>query len=113
MYVILNVINNLKVLTAPFLPFSAQKLHELLGYEGDLSLERWASVTLPAGRVIDPSPTPLFDKLDDANIAEENQRLGQPWQDPEGKISEDKRQESIVIFENRIRTRDELGEDWR
>jgi methionyl-tRNA synthetase len=113
MYVILNVINNLKVLTAPFLPFSAQKLHELLGYEGDLSLERWASVTLPAGRAIDPSPTPLFDKLDDANIAEENERLGQPWQDPEGKISEEKRQDSIVIFENRIRTRDELGEDWR
>ncbi len=35
-YAILRVIDNLKILLAPFLPFSAQKLHEYLGYDGQL-----------------------------------------------------------------------------
>jgi methionyl-tRNA synthetase len=112
LYVVLSVINNLKVLTAPFLPFSAQQLHKFLGYEGDLSKERWASVALPPGQKLSASPTPLFEKLDEANIEVENERLGRPWQDPEGKITEDRPQEQVVIFENQIRTRRELGEDW-
>ena len=32
----LRVIDSLKLLFAPFLPFSSQKLHETLGYEGNL-----------------------------------------------------------------------------
>ena len=72
-----------------------------------------ASATLPAGQSIDSAPTPLFDKLDEANVEVENEILGRPWQDPEGQISEEKRQESIVIFENQIRTREELGEHWQ
>lgn len=35
-YVILRVIDNLKVLFSPFLPFTCQKLHEYLGYSGNL-----------------------------------------------------------------------------
>lgn len=112
LYVVLSVINNLKILTAPFLPFSAQKLHEMLGYTGDVSKEKWAAVSLPAGQQLDKAPTPLFEKLDEANIEVENEMLGRPWQDPEGKISEEKAQPSVVIFENQIRTRTELGEDW-
>jgi methionyl-tRNA synthetase len=112
LYVVLSVINNLKVLTAPFLPFSAQQLHEMLGYEGDLSKERWASVKLAPGQRLTKSPTPLFEKLDEANIALENEVLGRPWQDPEGKITEDSSHEQVVIFENQVRTRSELGEDW-
>jgi methionyl-tRNA synthetase len=111
-YVVLSVVNNLKLLTAPFLPFSAQKLHELLGYTGDVSKEKWAAATLPAGQQLDKAPTPLFDKLDEANVEVENEVLGRPWQDPEGKISEEKVQPSVVIFENQIRTRSELGETW-
>ena len=100
------------MLTSPFLPFSAQQLHELLGFQGDLSKESWASVTLPPGQHLNPTPTPLFDKLDEANVEVENERLGQPWQDPEGKITEDRPHEPVVIFENQIKTRHELGEDW-
>ncbi|OQY47043.1 MAG: methionine--tRNA ligase [Anaerolineaceae bacterium 4572_78] len=35
-YVALKVIDSLKILLAPFLPFTCQTLHELLGYEGQL-----------------------------------------------------------------------------
>ena len=35
-YVILRVIDNLNVLFAPFLPFSSQKVHEMLGYDGQI-----------------------------------------------------------------------------
>ncbi len=35
-YVALQVIDNLKILFAPFLPFSAQRLHEYLGYDDQL-----------------------------------------------------------------------------
>ncbi len=35
-YLILRVIDNLKILLAPFVPFSSQKLHHYLGYEGQL-----------------------------------------------------------------------------
>lgn len=35
-YTILRVIDNLNVLLAPFLPFSAQKVHEYLGYDGQV-----------------------------------------------------------------------------
>ena len=35
-FCVLRVIDNLKILLAPFLPFSAQELHEMLGYDGQL-----------------------------------------------------------------------------
>ena len=30
------MIDNLKILLAPFLPFTAERLHEYLGYDGQL-----------------------------------------------------------------------------
>jgi methionyl-tRNA synthetase len=62
-YVMLQVLNSMKALFAPYLPFSSQKLHELLGYSGDVSQCRWEAATLPHGRAL-PAPTPLFRKLD-------------------------------------------------
>ena len=111
LHVTLIVINALKILTAPFIPFSAQQLHEMLGFEGDVHQERWAMPELPAGQTLG-TPTPLFDKLDEANLEEENARLGLPWADPEGPIAQQGPQERVVIFENEIRTRKELNEDW-
>jgi methionyl-tRNA synthetase len=35
-YVILRVVDNLKTILAPILPHTAQRLHEYLGYEGQL-----------------------------------------------------------------------------
>ncbi len=101
-YTILRVIDNLKIVLAPFLPFSAQRLHEMLGYEGRLfgeqriqsyhettrdhetlvydgtnAIGRWEPSELPPGQAFG-SIEPLFVKLDDTIIDEERARLGAP-----------------------------------
>jgi methionyl-tRNA synthetase len=53
----------LKVLFAPYLPFSSQKLHELLGFPGGMDDCAWNAIEVPAGQVL-PVPTPLFAKFD-------------------------------------------------
>jgi methionyl-tRNA synthetase len=98
-YVILRVIDNLKTLVAPVLPHSAQKIHEYLGYEGELfgtqqvvtyeeetrshealtydhsrAVGTWAKSALPAGQAL-REPAPLFRKLDENVIEEEYARL--------------------------------------
>ncbi len=99
-YVILRVIDSLKTLLTPFLPFTCQRLHEYLGYEGtiigriyDQTLEEetrthlairydasglqgtWAPSALPVGQRL-LKPAPLFRKLDESVIEEEYARLG-------------------------------------
>ena len=64
----LQVVSALRVLTAPYLPFSAQQLHDYLGDEGDVHALPWAFRELPAGRAL-PPPQPLFRKLDDEELA--------------------------------------------
>lgn len=98
-YTALRAIDSLKILFAPFLPFSSQKLHEILGYEGRLFGEqkivtyresarshdaliydpagatgRWAPSDLPAGQRLQ-EPGALFRKLDDKIVEEERARL--------------------------------------
>ena len=70
----LQVIAALRVLTAPYLPFAAQKLHQFLGEEGSVHDLPWAFRGVPAGRVL-PKPEPLFRKLEDDELAELLQRL--------------------------------------
>lgn len=101
LYVALRCIDNLKTLFAPFLPFSSQALHELLGHEGHLAgpllLEeveegdgtrhtvltgdyrswcgRWQAGELPVGQAL-AEPRPLFRKLDpETVVAEELARM--------------------------------------
>lgn len=99
-FVALRAIDSLKVLLAPILPFSSERLHRLLGYEqplfGELVItsgpesgghevlryrphtsegtDRWRPSELEPGRPL-PAPTPLFQKLDESIIEEERQRL--------------------------------------
>jgi len=98
-YVILRVIDNLKILLAPFLPFTSQRLHEMLGYAGQLfgrqytqvftERERshmalcydasqasgtWQPSQLPPGQVL-RQPEALFKKLDDDTAEKELARL--------------------------------------
>jgi methionyl-tRNA synthetase len=89
LYVALRVVDSLKTLFTPFLPFSAQVLHELLGYEGWIAgpldlrtveeedgsthqiltgdyaswVGSWAPSELPPGQTL-REPLPLFRKLD-------------------------------------------------
>jgi methionyl-tRNA synthetase len=76
LYVALNVIAQLKTMLYPFLPFSSQKLHEYLGFEGKVEDYGWNWRDLPPGQKL-LEPKPLFTKLDDKLIEEETARLGQ------------------------------------
>lgn len=63
LYECLRMIDSLKVLTYPYLPFSAEKLHGLLGYTDDLVSRGWKP-TVPAPGTKLPEPAPLFTKLE-------------------------------------------------
>ncbi len=72
----LAVINCLKTTLYPFLPFSAQKLHAMLGFDGDVTDGGWAwdPVELKAGQPLQ-KPVPLFAKLDEGLMDAEAKRL--------------------------------------
>ncbi len=74
--VVLSVISTLKTLFYPFLPFSAQKLHELLGFDGEVRDAGWRTVPLAAGARL-PAPEALFIKMDEDEVVQrEMARLG-------------------------------------
>ena len=98
-YTSLQAIDSLKILFAPFLPFSSEKLNGYLGYESPLFGEafietvgdslgehavlkyrglegyKWKPSELTPGWKLN-QPAPLFKKLDEGIIAEERARLG-------------------------------------
>jgi methionyl-tRNA synthetase len=100
-YTALQAIDSLKILFAPFLPFSSEKLHHTLGYEepifGELKIKTfeekerghealvydeskatgtWSPSHLEPGRKF-AKPMPLFKKLDEEIVEQELSRLGQ------------------------------------
>lgn len=100
-YTALRAIDSLKILLAPFLPFTSQRLHNFLGYKTSLfgtqfaetqqdslgphltlrynpegAAGRWEPSQLKPGTQLD-KPEPLFRKLDPSIIDEERARLGQ------------------------------------
>ncbi len=102
LFVALRVIDSLKTLFSPFLPFSSQELHASLGYReplfgtqaietfeeegrshtaltyaGQHDEDRWRPSELPPGQPLG-EPKALFKKLDESVIEEERARLGRP-----------------------------------
>jgi methionyl-tRNA synthetase len=103
LYVALRCVDNLKTIFAPFLPFSSQALHELLGYGGYLAgplelrtvseedgsthevltgdyaswIGSWTPAELPVGQQL-REPRPLFRKLDPSVADEELRRMSSP-----------------------------------
>lgn len=99
-YVALRAIDSLKILFAPFLPFTSERLHQYLGYEGPLfgqsytqkfeeaggrvhealcydaggATGTWKPSELPPGQSL-RRPKPLFKKLDQSIVEEEMNRL--------------------------------------
>ncbi|HEX2143880.1 MAG TPA: methionine--tRNA ligase [Glycomyces sp.] len=104
LYTVLQAVSDLKTIMSPFLPHSAQRVHELLGGEGvfapmpyieevtDLDeggategeypiltgdysdVPKWESVPLVPGTVLE-KPTPVFTKLEPSIVDEEIERL--------------------------------------
>lgn len=69
------VISCLRTALYPFLPFSSQRLHEYLGFEGRVEDDGWQlRFPSPGQKLL--SPKPLFSKLDEELIEWEVGRLG-------------------------------------
>ena len=75
LYIAINVISRLKTMMSPFLPFSSQKVHEYLGFDGKVEDAGWLPQSVPAGQKL-REPKPLFTKLDASIIEEETKKLG-------------------------------------
>ena len=73
----LAAINCLKTLLYPFLPFSSEKLHAMLGLQAGVQDEgwRWDRDSLPPDHKLQ-EPRPLFAKLEEALIEQESLRIG-------------------------------------
>lgn len=75
----INGINCLKKAFYPFLPFSSQKLHSMLGYEGNIEDEPWEwdapEDLITPGQAL-RQPEALFVKLDDSVTERETAKLG-------------------------------------
>ena len=69
------VISALKTVMYPFLPFSSQKVHEYLGFEGPVQAAGWKLEMPLSGQLLRP-PQVLFTKLDESIVMEEQQRMG-------------------------------------
>jgi methionyl-tRNA synthetase len=108
LYATLRCVDNLKLLLTPFLPFSSQVLHELLGHEGQIAgptelrdvaeedgsvhrvltgdyeswVGRWEPSRLEPGQRVD-EPRPLFKKLDPGVVDEELARMNPDRPNPQ------------------------------
>ncbi len=74
-YTVLSVLVALKTVFYPFLPFSSERLHCFLGFDGRVREAGWKTQCLPPGQRL-REPQPLFAKLDEDTVLEENDRLG-------------------------------------
>jgi methionyl-tRNA synthetase len=106
-YTILRVIDNLKTILSPFLPFSAQEVHEYLGYDGQIfgdlkiveyqestrahnglvydgskAIGRWEKSNLKPGQAL-REPKALFVKLEPEIVEKERAYLGAPREEHE------------------------------
>ena len=69
LYTALGAINVLKVALYPYLPFTSERLHGHLGFEGDVAAGGWRVVVPPAGQSL-REPEALFKKLEPLTVDE-------------------------------------------
>ena len=99
-YTALHAIDSLKIIFSPFLPFSSEKLHNYMGYDGTIfgnqytrnvvgeefsydvleyvsenDIGKWEQSVLSQGHSL-RNPSPLFKKLDKEIVTQEMNRLG-------------------------------------
>jgi methionyl-tRNA synthetase len=77
LYICINIINCLKIMFIPYLPFTTERLHADLLLEGNVTDNGWTwnpEAIIPGHKLA--APHPLFLKLDESIIEEEVKRLG-------------------------------------
>jgi methionyl-tRNA synthetase len=74
LWVVIQLINTLKTALYPYLPFSSEKLHKILGYEDSVEKHGWMVEELQGGREFN-QPEPLFRKLEESMVEEEVERM--------------------------------------
>lgn len=99
-YTAIKAIDSIKIMLAPFIPFTAQQLHNYLGHEGQLfgsqyvieeedelgnhtvlrydptgATGKWKASEIQPGHIFQ-KPMPLYKKLDPSIVDEERSRLG-------------------------------------
>ena len=77
LWITLNLVATLRTVMHPFLPFSTQRIHELIGSEGEVGDVGWARQEVVPNSPL-RQPTPLFRKLDESVVEEEYARLNSP-----------------------------------
>jgi methionyl-tRNA synthetase len=76
LYTAIGAINGLKTAFYPYMPFTSQRLHGYLGYDGPIQDSGWQFALPLPGQAIS-QPEPLFKKLEPQIVEEEEARLGQ------------------------------------
>jgi Methionyl-tRNA synthetase len=74
-YTALSVLSALKTVFYPFLPFSSERLHSFLGFDGSAKEVGWKIQPVPPGQKL-RQPQTLFTKLEDSIVTKEASRLG-------------------------------------
>lgn len=75
LYTALNAIAGLRTALAPYLPFTCERLNNYLGATESIEEQGWQVQALQPGTVLQ-TPEPLFKKLDESIVEEEEARLG-------------------------------------
>jgi methionyl-tRNA synthetase len=75
LYTVIAVLNVLKIIFYPFLPYSSQKMLEYLGGGGNISEQKW-QMEMPVSGASLREPQVLFTKLEESLIDEEISRMG-------------------------------------
>jgi methionyl-tRNA synthetase len=77
-YLSVNAVRSLAIALYPFIPESAQKIWSQLGLEGNVSEQRWDSIseiTIQSGHDLG-TPTPLFNRVEESDIKNHKENLG-------------------------------------
>ena len=75
LYVAVNVVSAVATLLQPFLPFTSPRAWTFAGNAGDIEQAGWRRAEVAPGTEL-PEPEPLFRKLDESVVEEEEARLG-------------------------------------
>ena len=99
------------ILSAPFIPVTAEKLYEYLGLEQNVHSERWDAISsqrTPVGTRIHPNPKPIFQKIDSEQIEDVKTRYAGK-EVPEGPVEEEAKKMALITYEDFMKVELRVG----